>query len=120
MIFVQLPVVCLLGSLGCKTDPSRRETCTDEQLSYKNILDRLCSRQDEVQRCRARYILGWLTFAYRPLKTWELCDGLALYENNGPISAESKLSYGVLDLCKPLIEERESSTMSLVHFSARE
>jgi hypothetical protein len=93
---------------------------TNKQTRYKSILDRLRSHEDELQRLRAQRILGWLAFAYRPLKAWEICDGLVLQEHGGILDAQSKLAGGALDICKPLIEEREAGTISLVHFSARE
>ena len=71
------------------------------------------------QRLRAERILGWLAFAYRPLKAWEICDGLVLNEGSD-LNDESKLGAGILNICKPLIEEREGGVVALVHFSARE
>jgi hypothetical protein len=86
---------------------------------YENILARLRSYGDEHQRLRAERILGWLAFACRPLKAWEICHGLVFHEGEN-LNDETKLGAGVLDICKPLIEERESGTIALVHFSARE
>jgi hypothetical protein len=86
---------------------------------YENILTRIRSYGDEHQRLRAERILGWLAFACRPLKAWEICDGLVFHEGEN-LNDETKLGAGVLDICKPLIEERESETIALVHFSARE
>lgn len=68
---------------------------------------------------RAERILGWLAFAYRSLKAWEICDGLVFHENKN-LNEETKLNAGVLDICKPLIEQRDNETIALVHFSARE
>jgi hypothetical protein len=86
---------------------------------YKNILHRLRSYEDDRQRLRAERILGWLTLTFRPLKAWEVCDGLVFHERE-MLNNETKLSAGVLDICKPLVEEREGGTIALVHFSARE
>ena len=87
--------------------------------SYENILTRLRSCGDESQQLRAERILGWLTFACRPLKAWEICDGLVFHESK-ILNEETKLGAGVLDICKPLIEEHDNETIALVHFSARE
>lgn len=87
--------------------------------SYENILSRLRSRGDEHQQLRAERILGWLAFACRPLKAWEICDGLVFHESK-ILNEETKLGAGVLEICKPLIEERDNETIALVHFSARE
>lgn len=90
-----------------------------EFCSYENILTRLRSRGDEFQQSRAERILGWLAFAYRSLKVWEICDGLVFHESK-TLNEETKLGGGVLDICKPLIEQRDDETVALVHFSARE
>jgi hypothetical protein len=86
---------------------------------YKFILDRIQKQTDEQQRIRARHILGWLAFACRPLKVWEVCSGIVFHED-GNLNDESKLGKGILDICKPLIEERNGEIVALVHFSARE
>ena len=86
---------------------------------YESILTRLRSYGDEYQRLRAERILGWLAFAYRPLKAWEICDGIVFHEGE-ILNEETKLGAGMLDICKPLIEEHDSETIALVHFSARE
>jgi hypothetical protein len=75
---------------------------------------------DETQRLRAECILGWLTFACRPLRYWEVCDGLVFSDERGDMNEETKLGRGVLDICKPLIEDREGQLVGLVHFSVRE
>ena len=48
-----------------------------------------------------------------------MVDGLVFFEYNF-LNEETKLSAGVLDICKPLIEQRDNETIALVHFSARE
>jgi hypothetical protein len=87
---------------------------------YKFILDRIQKQTDEQQRIRARHILGWLAFACRPLKVWEVCSGIVFHNEDGNLDDESKLGKGILDICKPLIEERDGEIVTLVHFSARE
>lgn len=100
--------------MSCGSGIPRANFC-----SYENILTRLQSRGDEYQRLRAERILGWLAFARRPLKAWEICDGLVFHEGE-ILNEETKLGAGVLDICKPLIEEHDGGTIALVHFSARE
>jgi hypothetical protein len=51
---------------------------------------------------------------------WEICSGIVFCEEDGNLNDESKLGKGILDICKPLIEEREGEMVTLVHFSARE
>ena len=87
--------------------------------AYGSILNRIQAQLDESQRVKAKAILSWLAFAYRPLQSFELCDALVFSENR-VLDEQTKLGKGVLDICKPLIEEREGHVFALVHFSARE
>jgi hypothetical protein len=73
-----------------------------------------------VQRQSAQRILGLIAFALRPLKCHEICDGLVFQEEHGILNEETKLGGRLLDICKPLIEDRRAGYVSLVHFSARE
>jgi hypothetical protein len=87
--------------------------------AYGRILSRIQAQMDESQHVKAKAILSWLAFAYRPLQSFELCDALVFSENR-VLDEQTKLGKGVLDICKPLIEEREGYVFALVHFSARE
>ena len=87
--------------------------------AYGSILNRIQAQMDESQRVKAKAILSWLAFAYRPLQSFELCDALVFSEKR-VLDEQTKLGKGVLDICKPLIEEREGHVFALVHFSARE
>ena len=87
--------------------------------AYGRILDRIQAQMDESQHAKAKTVLSWLAFAYRPLRSFELCDALVFSENR-VLDEQTKLGKGVLDICKPLIEEREGHIFALVHFSARE
>ena len=87
--------------------------------AYRNILARIQAQMDEGQRVKAKAILSWLAFACRPPRGFELCDALVFSEKR-VLDEQTKLGKGVLDICKPLIEEREGHVFALVHFSARE
>ncbi|OQU94466.1 NACHT domain-containing protein [Cladophialophora immunda] len=86
---------------------------------YASILRRLQGACKGQQKVQLQHILGWLTFSYRPLKVHELCD-LVVFRNHHSLNDSTKLQKGVLDICKPLLEEHEDRTVRLVHFSARE
>jgi hypothetical protein len=87
--------------------------------SYQAILDRLRDCPSEIQVENSHRILGLLTHALRPLKYYEVCDGIVFYKERGILNEVTKLGKGVLDMCKPLIEIRQHGYVSLVHFTAR-
>ena len=87
--------------------------------SYKLILDRIKSQASDQQQQRIQQILMWLSFSFRSLKATEICSAI-VFHTDGVLNAQSKLGIGVLDICKPLIEEREDATFALIHHSARE
>jgi hypothetical protein len=93
---------------------------TDHSQRYGFILDRIRSRLDEQQQLQAQIILGWLTFACRYMKVWEVCSAIVFHDKAGALSDESQLHKGILDICKPLIEVRGGDVVALVHASARE
>ncbi|KAL9113800.1 MAG: hypothetical protein Q9227_002246, partial [Pyrenula ochraceoflavens] len=74
---------------------------------------------DENQQLNARRILGFMAFAFRPLKFFEVCDGLVFQDDHGVLDEETRLGKGILDICKPLIEEQASGLMYLTHFSVK-
>lgn len=62
----------------------------------------------------------WMTYARRGLKKFELLNGIALDEDTTVLDKETMFTEQVLDLCKPLIEERPDGSVALVHFSVKE
>ena len=76
--------------------------------AYRSILTRIQAQMDESQRVKAKAILSWLAFAYRPLQSFELCDALVFSEDR-VLDEQTKLGKGVLDICKPLMEVRDVS-----------
>lgn len=87
---------------------------------YVAIMKRLEEISDERAKCRIRTIFNWLAFCRRPLYASELCDALVFEERNQSLNKRTVLSKGVLELCKPLIEEHSDSTVAFVHFSVQE
>ncbi|KAK5056694.1 hypothetical protein LTR84_012226 [Exophiala bonariae] len=86
---------------------------------YASILERLNHYTSEQLR-KVNSILGWIAFAFRPLKTFEVCDALVFEDDDSTLDSTTKLLKSVLDTSKPLIEEKDDQTVVLVHFSARE
>ncbi|KAL9622931.1 MAG: hypothetical protein Q9160_002649 [Pyrenula sp. 1 TL-2023] len=87
---------------------------------YKSILDRIGKYPDENQQLHARKILGLMAFALRPLRYYEVCDGLVFQDDHGVLNEDTRVGKGILNICKPLIEEQTAGLMSLVHFSVKE
>lgn len=90
-------------------------------LRYGRILDRIMD-QDHSQHARslAIRILEWIACAYRPLKTFEVLDGIVFRAGCTELNNRTKMRKSVLDFCRPLIEEGPSNTVDFVHFSAKE
>jgi hypothetical protein len=63
--------------------------------------------------------LEWMACSYRPLKSYEILDGITL-RPDFPILGKTKTHRDALDLCRPLIEDGPSNTIEFVHFSAKE
>ncbi|KIX08531.1 uncharacterized protein Z518_03187 [Rhinocladiella mackenziei CBS 650.93] len=74
----------------------------------------------DFQKWQVKHILSWLALSYRPLKWWEVCDAIVFHNKHSSLNDYTKLQKIVLDICKPLIEEHNDQTISLVHFSVRE
>jgi hypothetical protein len=58
--------------------------------------------------------------SFRPLKTFEIQDGLVFTTPDSLLNDETKPNKSLLDLCKPIIEEGVGNTVDFVHFSAKE
>ena len=65
-------------------------------------------------------MLQWIAFSFRPLKKFELQDGIVLHDGNTVLDESTKILVDILDLCKPIIEEGPANTVIFVHFSAKE
>ncbi|KAH7409681.1 hypothetical protein BKA64DRAFT_404683 [Cadophora sp. MPI-SDFR-AT-0126] len=89
--------------------------------AYGRILDRI---MDEDHSNHARSIairtLEWIACSYRPLKAFEILDGIVFKNGCTELNSRTKMRKSVLDFCRPLIEESPSNTIDFVHFSAKE
>ena len=76
------------------------------------------SHFDERSTARMKSILGWISFAKRPLREAEFRSALAFGSGN-PEEDELAPKY-LFDMCMPLVEKRRDSTFTLIHVSVRE
>jgi hypothetical protein len=67
---------------------------------------------------RIRSVLGWVAFAKRPLKTFELLSAVTF--GQGDPEVDRLIPKYILDICSPLIEERRDSTLAFIHVSVKE
>lgn len=88
---------------------------------YRPILDRIMDDSRPASaRATAVRILEWLSCSYRPLRTYEILDGIVFRPGCTTLNRETKFRKEVLDLCRPLIEEGPSNMVSFTHYSAKE
>jgi hypothetical protein len=92
----------------------------DVDNSYDRILDGFMARTNADNRETTVRILQWIACASRPLRKFEIQDGVALHDATINLNDNTKLSEQVLDLCKPLIEDGPHKTITFVHFTVRE
>jgi len=96
------------------TFPEGLEEC------YNRILERIKETSNLKNHQKALRVLRWISFARRPLKTYELQWGITLYDGNTMLTPETKPLGDVIDICRPLIEDGPSQTIQLIHASVKE
>ena len=87
---------------------------------YNRILESICNPRETRKLKRANSILKWICFSRRPLHKLELLHAIALAPENKILDDCEAPMAEVLDLCKPLIEERYNGCVAFVHFSVQE
>lgn len=93
---------------------------TANESSYRRVLDRIESDYSDYSSEKAILILQWMACSFRPLKTFEISDGLVFATPDSLLNDETKPNKSLLDLCKPIIEEGVGNIVDFVHFSAKE
>ncbi|TVY35124.1 Vegetative incompatibility protein [Lachnellula occidentalis] len=105
----------------CFSDADLEKTATSLpkglQKAYGRLLDRIINGSGRSDAIR---ILEWMACSYRPLKSYEILDGIAFQPGSTTLDEKTKMHKKVLDLCRPLIEDGPSNTLDFVHFSAKE
>jgi hypothetical protein len=84
---------------------------------YGRILDRII--HEKSSSAHAIRILQWMACCYRPLKIYEILDGITLRPGI-ILNHRTRMRREILDLCRPLIEDGPSGALDFVHFSAKE
>jgi hypothetical protein len=75
---------------------------------------------DAQDREKATRILEWIALARRPLKKFELLDGVTLHCGNSYLNEKTRLWEQVIDLCKPFVKDGLNETIVFIHFTVRE
>ncbi|PQE05649.1 hypothetical protein CJF30_00007806 [Rutstroemia sp. NJR-2017a BBW] len=88
--------------------------------AYHRILHRIRSEYSWYRSQKAINILQWMACAFRPLKTFEVQDGLVFESVDSVLNDETKPTKTLLELCRPLIEVGFEDSVDFVHFSAKE
>ncbi|QDS73705.1 hypothetical protein FKW77_003346 [Venturia effusa] len=81
---------------------------------YRRIWNRIEARFELHSLDKIRRMLSWIMFAKRPLKKYELLTVLAFNERS---TLERLAPEKIIELCKPLIEERPDFTYGFIHGS---
>jgi hypothetical protein len=87
---------------------------------YSRIFTRLCNVRGPHNYGGVPRMISWISFTIRPLHKHELLNGLAESSSAASNHVQSIPIAEILDHCKPFIEERPDSTITLVHFSVKE
>jgi ankyrin repeat protein len=128
--FCRFLLACLhVDSLRDKRTPRKVRATLDNlpkgsealDRSYSEALTRIDGQLPE-DRKLARRIISWLTYALRFLKTYELCEALAieiedeeLYEDNRPDLND------IISVCAGLVTvDKETNIIRLVHYTTQE
>ncbi|KAF8859961.1 PLU-1-domain-containing protein [Acephala macrosclerotiorum] len=86
--------------------------------AYGRILKRIMDEHGTASH--AIRVLQWMACCCRPLKIYEILDGITLRPTCPTLNCKTRIRKEVLDLCRPLIEDGPSETLDFVHFSAKE
>ncbi|KAK3687800.1 hypothetical protein B0T22DRAFT_489623 [Podospora appendiculata] len=82
---------------------------------YKRVLNQVTNGFEEPSIKKLKLILGWVAFAKRPLRAYELRSALAF--SSGKKSVQDAPPESALHECKPLIQRSQDSTYSFIHIS---
>jgi hypothetical protein len=89
---------------------------------YNRLLGNIKRRVSATDFAKIKRILGWIAFGHtkRPLKKYEVLNGMALYPGVDVLKSNTKPFANALDLCKPLIEDGPSGAVVFVHSTVRQ
>jgi hypothetical protein len=92
----------------------------DLEKLYTSILTRITQAAGPSNVEKVIRVLGWISFAKRPLKGHELQYGLILHAENTKTCAETKPLIVIYNICKPLIEDGPNGSVVFAHSSIKE
>ncbi|KAI9667637.1 MAG: hypothetical protein M1821_000454 [Bathelium mastoideum] len=87
---------------------------------YARIFERICDRTQPAKCQKASRILKWIACSRRALRKFELLPALALNSEITFPDSNSIPIPQILEICKPLVEERPDGSVTFVHFSVQE
>ena len=87
---------------------------------YGRILELIRARVMSADYDRVLRILGWISFAKRPLRAYEVQYGAIVHLESTVLDHETRPFNTVLDVCKPLIEDGMNQTITFIHSSVKE
>ncbi|KAH8690624.1 NACHT domain protein [Talaromyces proteolyticus] len=85
---------------------------------YERVLVQMMTNFDSRSVDRMRSIFGWIAFAKRPLRKFELRSALS-FDARDPM-ANDPVPHYIFDMAVPLIEERLDSTLAFIHVSVKD
>lgn len=85
---------------------------------YGSMLAQIMANFDERSVQRISSVLGWISFAKRPLRSPELLSALAF--DAGHAQANEPVPAYILDRCEPLIQKQADSSYAFLHVSVRD
>jgi len=71
------------------------------------------------RRDQAIRIMEWIASSYRPVKVYEVQDGVSLRPGQTTLDEKTKVASSVIDVCRPLIQVGRDGAIKFVHFSVR-
>jgi hypothetical protein len=87
---------------------------------YDRIFEKIRTVGDASTRDIANRLLEWLTYSKRPLKLYELLNGLGFDPATTVVQGPKLVSARAVELCKPVVEISKGGSVDFVHFSAKE
>ncbi|KIL88700.1 hypothetical protein FAVG1_07948 [Fusarium avenaceum] len=85
---------------------------------YQRILTQILIQLDKRSVDRIECVFGWIAFAKRPLRKFELLSAIAF--SAGDTTVSRLAPQFLLEICGTLIEERKDATFAFIHNSVKE
>lgn len=86
--------------------------------SYRVLVARILAPLDQNSTNHIKCILGWISYARRPLRRSELLSAVSF--TSGDPNVELPAPQYIIDICRTLVEERRDTTLSFIHSSVKE